>query len=52
MVMLLESVVCWFPGPSEALIKEIRGITGIVLIVRRQSKLRFAKQQFLKYKAL
>lgn len=52
MVMLLESVVCWFPGLSEALIEEIRGITGIVLIVRRQSKLRFAKQQFLKYKAL
>lgn len=45
MVMLLESVVCWFPGLSEALIEGIRGVTGIILIDdQRQSKLRIAKQ--------
>lgn len=32
MVMLLESVVCWSPGLSEALIEGIRGITGIILV--------------------
>lgn len=47
MVTLLESVICWFPGLSEALIEGIRGVTRIILLDnQRKSKLRIANQEF------
>lgn len=30
MVTLLESVVCWFPGLSEALVEGTKGIISII----------------------